>query len=69
MYRSGSIYRQRHQILAYADDIGIVTRTKEEMKRVFKRIEMEAKSVGLRIIEEKTKFMQLKEDIIRKNTI
>lgn len=58
--RTGTIYRQRHQILAYADDIVLVTRSKTEMQRIFERLEQEARAIGLMINKEKTKFMKIK---------
>ena len=46
-------------MLAYADDIVIVTRTRNELRQVFQRLVKEAKRIGLRINETKTKFMRV----------
>ena len=59
LFRTGVIYRQKHQLLAYADDIVIVTRTRNELRQVFQRLVTEAKRIGLRINETKTKFMRV----------
>lgn len=54
---NGTILDKKHQCLAYADDIAIITRTKQELARVFKNLEETALKVGLVINETKTKYM------------
>lgn len=56
--RSGLIYQRRHQCLAFADDIVIITRNIQELKETVKRLEEHARKKGLYINENKTKFMQ-----------
>jgi len=46
------------QIIAYADDIAIVSRTKEELEKTFKELDRAAKKTGLYINQEKTKYMK-----------
>lgn len=45
------------QLLGYADDIGIVGRTRNDMEAAFLNIERAAKTIGLHINEDKTKAM------------
>ena len=47
------------QILAYADDIDRVGRTINSVKEAFLALSKAASKMGLRITEEKTKFMQV----------
>jgi hypothetical protein len=54
-----NIIRNTSQILAYADDIAILTRDLDEMKQMFTNIEREAASAGLIINDDKTKVMIL----------
>lgn len=56
---SGLIYHQRHQILAYADDIAVLTRSIEELVDICKTLIRVARKTGLKINESKTKFMQV----------
>lgn len=65
--RSGLIYQKKHQCLAFADDIVILTRSKQELKSVFKRLEERAKKVGLIINETKTKFMSWTDEEFKKD--
>jgi Reverse transcriptase (RNA-dependent DNA polymerase) len=60
-YSNGTIYHHRHQILAYADDMVIITRTKSELIKVFKKLEQCAREMGLKINEGKTKYMMVEE--------
>lgn len=52
-----NIIRNTSQILAYADDIAILTRDLEEMRTIFSNIEQVALKAGLQINEKKTKIM------------
>lgn len=58
----GIIYGSRHQCLAYADDIVLMARSKEEVIRLFKSLEEKAKEYGLTINENKTKYMVMKDN-------
>lgn len=58
----GLIYGSRHQCLAYADDIVLMTRSKRELERVFKLLVGKAREYGLEINESKTKYMVMKDN-------
>lgn len=55
----GSIMYKTTQICAYADDIVIISRKEIELKDLFLRLEERAKEMGLRINENKTKYMRV----------
>lgn len=55
----GTIFNQRVQVLAYADDIVIITRAKRTLIQAIQSLEREAKKMGLIINETKTKYMLL----------
>lgn len=55
---NGVIYSKSTMLLAYADDIDIIGRTLEDVKRAFTKIEREASKMGLAINADKTKLMQ-----------
>ncbi|XP_055389816.1 uncharacterized protein LOC129618826 [Condylostylus longicornis] len=52
--KGGHIFIRAYQIIAYADDIAIVTRRFCDMKEAFLMLDMEVKRVGLKINENKT---------------
>jgi hypothetical protein len=56
--RTGLIYHKKHQCLAFADDLVILTRSQNELRNVVKRLEAKAATMGLYINEEKTKYME-----------
>ena len=56
--RTGLIYHKRHQLLAFADDIAIVTRTEKELREVVRKLERETRKVGLEINQKKSKYMK-----------
>lgn len=45
--RSGHIYHKKHQCLAFADDVVILSRSKEQLKEVVERLEKAAREKGL----------------------
>lgn len=53
----GTIFNKSAQLLAYADDIDIIGRNQRSVSEVFVRIEEAAGKMGLRINEDKTKYM------------
>ena len=53
----GTIYNRTSQILAYADDVVIISRSGQELRHMFMQLESESKKVGLKINESKTKYM------------
>ena len=57
VHRSGTIFQKSFQLLAYADDIDIIGRTKRDVTAAFGAIEQESTKVGLAVNEGKTKYM------------
>ena len=55
--RSGTIFYKSVQLLAYADDIDIIGKTKRAVSAVFSDIEKESAKVGLMVNQAKTKYM------------
>jgi hypothetical protein len=56
---AGHIGTKSTQIFAYADDVAIVSRNKNALKDSLINIESEARKRGLRINENKTKYMEV----------
>lgn len=56
----GNIKTREAQILAYADDIVIISRSLKKMTEIFKKLIKESKMIGLEINESKTKYMKCK---------
>jgi hypothetical protein len=54
---TGTIYSKETQLLAYADDIDIVGRSQSAVGDAYLALEGEAAKVGLKINEEKTKYL------------
>jgi hypothetical protein len=54
---TGTIYNKEKQLLAYADDIDIVGRSQSAVRNAYLALEEEAAKVGLKINEQKTKYM------------
>jgi hypothetical protein len=54
---TGTIYNKEIQLLAYADDIDIVGRSQSAVRDAYLALEEEAAKVGLKIYEEKKKYM------------
>jgi hypothetical protein len=57
--KSGSIFTKSIQLLAFADDIDIVARNIRAVKDAYLKLEKEANRMGLRVNEEKTKFLMV----------
>ena len=57
VHRNGTIFQKSVQLLAYADDIDIIGRTKRNITVVFSAIERESIKMGLAVNEGKTKYM------------
>jgi hypothetical protein len=53
----GSVLDRGNQILAFADDVDIIGRTTVDVKEAFVPLEEAAKNLGLKINEDKTKYM------------
>jgi hypothetical protein len=54
---TGTIYNKEAQILAYADDIDIVGRSQLAVLVAYLALKVEAAKVGLKINDQKTKYM------------
>jgi hypothetical protein len=54
---TGTIYNKETQLLAYADDIDIFGRSQSAVRDAYLALEGEAAKVGLKINEQKTKYM------------
>jgi hypothetical protein len=54
---TGRVYNKETQLLAYADDIDIVGRSQSAVRSGYLALEREAAKVGLKINEQKTKYM------------
>jgi hypothetical protein len=54
---TGTIYNKETQLLAYADDIDVVGRSQSAIRDAYSALEVEATKVGLKINEQKTKYM------------
>jgi hypothetical protein len=52
-----TIYNKETQLLAYADDINIVGRSQSAIRNAYLALEGEAAKLGLKINEQKTKYM------------
>jgi len=61
---SGTIFYKSVQLLAYAYDIDIIVRSRAALKEAFLSLERVAGEMGIRINEEKTKYLTTRE---RKN--
>jgi hypothetical protein len=56
---TGHIGTKTIQIIAYADDVAIMSRSKNALKDIFCNIEKEARRRGFLVDENKTKYMKL----------
>jgi hypothetical protein len=56
----GTIFYKSVQLLAYADDIDIIARSRTALKEAFLSLERAAREVGLRINDERTKYLTTK---------
>jgi hypothetical protein len=54
---TGTIYNKETQLLAYVDDIDIVGRSQSVVRDAYLALERETAKIGLKINEEKTKYM------------
>ena len=53
----GTIYNRVSQVVAYADDLVLISRSVQELQEHFLQLEQEAKKVGLSVNTLKTKYM------------
>jgi hypothetical protein len=54
---AGTIYNKETQLLAYADNLDIVSWSESAVRNTYLALEIEAAKVGLKINEQKTKYM------------
>jgi hypothetical protein len=54
-------YHRKQQVIAYADDVALITRSKKEIEKAFSKLEKATRGYGLRINEEKTKYLIMKQ--------
>jgi hypothetical protein len=57
LHTTGTIYNKETQLLAHADDIDIVGRFQSAVRGAYLALEREGAKVGLKINEQKTKYM------------
>jgi hypothetical protein len=57
--KEGSIFTKSIQLLGFADDIDIIGRSVRAVKDAFIKLEKEASRIGLRVNEDKTKFLMV----------
>jgi hypothetical protein len=55
---TGTIFNKETQLIAYADDIDIVGRSQSAVRDAYLALEGEAAKVGIKINEQKTKYMK-----------
>jgi sorting nexin-29 len=58
----GTIFYKSIQILAYADDIDMIGRSESDIKKAYIALKIAVDIMGLRVNEEKTKYMVIKND-------
>jgi hypothetical protein len=61
---TGTIYNKETQLLAYADDIDIVGRSQSVVRNAYLALKGETAKVGLKINEQKTKYMIARPEMI-----
>ena len=63
-----SLFEGNNQILAYADDVNIMSRDQNTAFDILRKLQESAKDVGLQINTEKTKYMEMKRTAPHSNT-
>jgi sorting nexin-29 len=53
----GTVFNKLSQVCAYADDVVLITRTKQTLTQMYEHLEIEARKIGLLVNERKTKCM------------
>lgn len=59
---NGTVITKSQQIVAYADDLAVIARSRKSLEDVVQKIEKEAGKRGLIINQEKTKYMEISRD-------
>lgn len=57
--RNGTIFTKSLQLLGFADDVDIVGRNIRSITEAYSKMEKEANNIGLRVNEDKTKFLMV----------
>jgi sorting nexin-29 len=66
---TGQIGTKSTQILAYADDMAVLSRNKNALKDVLDNTESEARERGLIVNENKTKYMEVTRTVVNGNDL
>ena len=66
VHRNDTIFQKSVQLLAYADNIDIIGRTKRDITAVFIAIERESTKIGLAVNEGKARYMLSSSRIVRR---
>jgi sorting nexin-29 len=69
LQKRGSIFYKTTQILAYADDIVIISRTLADLKDTVLKIDNKSRETGLLINEVKTKYMKMSRLVPRRKPV
>lgn len=65
----GTVFNKSVQLLAYADDIDLIGRSLSAVKEAFISLEKAARDIGLRVNEEKTKYMCTETELLNQITV
>jgi hypothetical protein len=57
MDQTGTVVNKLSQVCAHADDIVLITRTKQKLTQMYEHLEIEARKIGLLVNERKPKYM------------
>jgi hypothetical protein len=55
--QGGTIFNKLSHICAYADDVVLITRTKQKLTQMYEHLEIEVRKIGLLVDERKPKYM------------
>lgn len=69
VHRPGTIFYHCVQLLAYADDIEIIVRSKQNISEAFAAIKSESAKVSLAVNEGKTKYMLATSRNVKENEL
>lgn len=66
----GTLFNRQVQTLAFADDVGLIARSKKALSEGFKELEAAAGELGLEINEEKTEYMLMtRRDVLHQGKV
>jgi sorting nexin-29 len=52
-----TVFNKLSQVCAYADDVVLITRTKQKLTQMYEHLETKARKIGLLVNERKTKYV------------